>query len=97
MCLWFRGVFVDFFSEVFQLGMAISADKPGSAGLMQFLLRAHGKPILALQSGGFESRVNIQLWNKLSWEVAGVLHKPIAVASESNTWGVCQKLFKPNT
>lgn len=51
------------FSEIFQLGMAISADKPEINailnGLMQFLLRANGRPVLALQSGGFEARLCI--------------------------------------
>lgn len=32
---------------------------------MQFLLKANGRPVLALHSGGFESRLCIQLWNKL--------------------------------
>lgn len=57
------------FSELFQLGIAISADKPEINAmfncLIQFLLRANGRPVLALQSGGFEARLCIQLWNKL--------------------------------
>lgn len=53
------------FSEVFQLGMAISADKAERAGLMPSLLRANRRPVLAQQSGGFGARLCIQLWNKL--------------------------------
>lgn len=45
--------------------MAIPADKLERAGLMQCLLSANRRQILAQQSEGFEARLCIQLWNKL--------------------------------
>lgn len=44
------GFFWTLYSEIFQLGMAISANKPERAALMQFLLRTNGRPSLGVQS-----------------------------------------------